>query len=128
MSKFSRSKGQRGEREWRKWLLDRLGCIFARRGRQSRSGGREEPDVKDGIPGTHPECKRVEKLNIWAALAQAEADAAVNGLIPYVAFRRNRGQWNVAVPADFLVQFSLAVVQQALEGGFLTNEDIHRGR
>ena len=124
MGRASRAKGQRGEREWRKWLLNNLGCIFARRGWQTRGGGMEEPDVKDGIPGTHPEVKRVEKLNIWAAMAQAEEDAAVRGHIPYTAFRRNRGRWYVCTPADDLVGLSVAVVKQALDGGFLTAKDI----
>ena len=111
MSKASRDKGKRGEREWRRWLIDNLGCILARRGYQTRAGGKEEADVKDGIPGTHAEVKRVEKLSIWAALKQAREDADIRGQLPYVAFRRNRDHWNVAVPAEVLVQFSLAVVR-----------------
>lgn len=122
--RFARSKGQRGEREWRKWLLDHLGCIFARRGYQTRAGGLEEPDVKNSIPGTHPEVKRVEKLNIWAAMAQAQEDAATRGEIPYVAFRRNRGEWYVCTPAANLVDLSVAIVKQAQEGGFLTAKDV----
>lgn len=95
----SRSKGQRGEREWANILRvefpDLAGEI--RRGLQSRGGGAEVADV-EGIPGYHFEVKRVENLAIWKSLAQAESDADP-GDIPVLAFRRNFGKWYVAIDA-----------------------------
>ena len=44
------------------------------------------------------ECKNTEHLKIWEALAQAEANAVKEGLIPLLAFRRNRSEAYVAIP------------------------------
>lgn len=47
------------------------------------------------------ECKNSERLNIWAALAQAENNA--NGLYPAVVFSRNRAGVYIALRfEDFL--------------------------
>ena len=94
----SRDKGQRGEREWAAFLKERFPHLEFRRGLQARGGGKEVMDV-EGLPGYHQEVKRVEKLNIWQALAQAEDDADPQ-LSPLVPFRRNRGEWYVALRAD----------------------------
>lgn len=90
----SRDKGKRGELEFAHFLKDNHG-IDARRGQQF-SGGNESPDVV-GVPGLHLEVKRVESLNIHAAVAQATKDAA--GLPWAVAHRRNGGKWLVTVDA-----------------------------
>lgn len=114
----SRSKGQRGEREWASVLRGRFPGLAFRRGLQSRGGGKEVMDV-EGLPGFHCEVKRVEKLNIWQALAQAESDSDP-GLIPIVPFRRNRGGWYVALRADDfldLVADRVLPVRQATEDG-----------
>ena len=51
-----------------------------------------------GLTGIHPEVKRVERLNIHEAMAQAvtEAQGRADGL-PTVFFRRDRGEWLVAM-------------------------------
>lgn len=98
MSALSRNKGARGEREWAAFL-SALG-FDAHRGQQ-RHGGPDSPDVRGGIPGTHAEVKRVEKLNIWQAMEQAQAEAP-EGDIPYVAHRRNRSPWLVTLRASDL--------------------------
>lgn len=94
----SRSKGQRGEREWANVLRVEFPELEFRRGLQSRGGGAEVADV-EGLPGFHFEVKRVENLAIWKALAQAENDADAQ-LVPVVAFRRNFGKWYVAIAAE----------------------------
>ena len=96
----SRAKGQRGEREWIKYLLTFFPSLEGKlkRGLQSRGGGKEVPDVED-FPVYHWEVKRVEKLNIWNAQKQAVADAE-EGKIPALAYRRNHGDWWVSLPAD----------------------------
>lgn len=94
-----RQKGARGEREWAEFLRDH-GWPHARRGQQ-RSGV-DQADVIDGPLGYHWEVKRVEQLNVWAALRQAERDAGEN--VPAVAMRRNRTPWVVVLPAEHALE------------------------
>lgn len=111
----SRTKGNVGEREWAKWLRDNLGCADACRGQQHR-GGPDSPDVRNGIPGTHCEVKRVERLNLEAAMEQAE-DEAGEYEVPYVAHRKNRKPWNITIRAKDLLRlyFCLAHHQHERE-------------
>jgi Holliday junction resolvase len=102
----SRTKGVRGEIEWRDWLRDR-GCAEARRGQQF-SGSAESPDVVGGWCGTHAEVKRVESLNIHKAMQQACDDCG--GAVPYVAHRRNKGKWLITILADDVEKFARAVL------------------
>lgn len=88
----SREKGKKGERE--------LAGILKAHGYKSRRGQQYcgtsgEADVV-GIPGVHIECKRVEKLNIYTAMAQAVRDARP-GEIPTVFHRKNREGWLVTM-------------------------------
>lgn len=58
-----------------------------------------------GLPGVHIEAKNVQRLNIWAALAQSKRDAEAdgNGDIPALFFKRNYCGWYVALPlVDFV--------------------------
>lgn len=95
----SREKGARGEREFAGILRSRFPDLEFERGIQTRGGGAEAADVF-GLPGIHWEVKYVEALNVWSALAQAERDAKVHGLIPALGFRRNRAPWYIAQPAE----------------------------
>lgn len=52
-----------------------------------------------GLPHIHIECKRVEKLNIYDAVAQAIRDAK-NGDKPAVFHRKNRCNWLVTMELD----------------------------
>lgn len=52
-----------------------------------------------GLPHIHIECKRVEKLNIYDAIAQAKRDAK-NGDKPTVFHRKNRCNWLVTMELD----------------------------
>lgn len=95
----SRSKGKRGEIEWRNELRA-AGWPDAKRGQQR--SGLEEADVVGGPVGIHWEVKRVERLNLAEAVAQAERDA--QGSVPVVAHRRNRErEWRATVPARWLL-------------------------
>ena len=88
----ARNKGASGERELASLLRDtwgydvHRGMVFC-----------GESDMV-GLKGIHPEVKRVERLNIHEAMAQAirEADKRNDGL-PTVFFRRNRGEWLVTM-------------------------------
>ncbi len=90
----SKQKGARGEREWAKVCRDE-GYSNARRGQQYN--GLEGEDVV-GLPGIHNEVKRVQRLNIYDAMAQAKADA--DGKIPIVAHRKNHCEWLVTMTAE----------------------------
>lgn len=92
MGKMSREKGKAGEREFAG--LCRAHGYDARRGRQFNGLGGE--DVV-GLPGVHVEVKRVERLDLYGAMAQSRHDA--HGKVPIVAHRRNRSEWLVTLPA-----------------------------
>ena len=96
MSKASQRKGAAGERELA-LLLSKLGYDIERGG--SLSFG-EKPDLS-GLPGVHVEVKRVERLNVAAAMAQAVRDAErFHDGAPAVFHRRNREQWLVTMRLD----------------------------
>ena len=100
MSKMSRDKGKRGELEFAKLLRDE--GFTAARGQQY-SGGADSPDVVHNVPGVHFEVKRVERLNLKAAMDQADNDADPKD-IPVVAHRKNHEPWYVTMFAeDFLL-------------------------
>ena len=106
MGRASREKGKRGEREAAAELAAILGCD-ARRGVQYQ-GGPGSPDVVlDGVP-IHVEAKRVERLQLWAALEQAKADAPA-GSVPIVWHKPNRRGSVVIVETDNLWQLAHAV-------------------
>lgn len=94
----SRQKGAAGERELAN-VLKEYG-YDTRRGQQY-SGINGDADVV-GIPGLHIECKRVEKLNLDAALEQSKRDAR-EGEMPVVIHRKNRQEWKVTLSLkDFI--------------------------
>ena len=95
ISMNSRQKGKRGELELAKEL--RYLGYEARRGQQY-SGANGDADLI-GIPHIHIECKRVERLNIEDAMAQAIGDAK-HGEHPAVFHRKNRGKWMVTMLLD----------------------------
>ena len=85
----SRSKGKRGELEWRDVIRSR--GYEARRGQQF-SGSPDSPDVVTNLP-FHFEVKRVEKLSIYKAMQQAKDECGSKP--PIVAHRKNGGEWLV---------------------------------
>lgn len=92
----SRMKGKTGELELAE-LLREHGFSGAARGVQYK-GGPDSPDVI-GVPGCHIECKRVEALQLYAALEQAQKDAGP-GDTPLVAHRKNRKPWVAILHLD----------------------------
>ena len=95
----SLNKGKNGERELADFIRQR--GFAARRGVQYAGGG-DSPDVVHNIPGIHIECKRTETLQMWPALAQAQADCQP-GNMPVVFHRPSRRPWIVILGAsDFL--------------------------
>lgn len=88
----SREKGAKGERELARKLKEY--GYESRRGQQY-CGANGDADVV-GLPGVHIECKRVERLNIYDALAQSKSDAR-DGEIPVVMHRKNHCEWLVTM-------------------------------
>lgn len=98
MAVNSRRKGAAGERELARKLKE-YGYHEARRSVQYN--GKTEEGQADllGLPGIHIECKRVEKLNLYDAMAQAIHDAK-DGELPSVFHRRNHCEWLVTMRLD----------------------------
>lgn len=93
--KNSRRKGAEGERELAGKLREY--GYGSRRGQQY-CGANGDADVV-GLPGIHIECKRVEKLNLYDAMAQSVHDAK-EGEVPSVFHRKNRCEWLVTLRFD----------------------------
>ena len=90
----SKAKGSAGERELCMWLTAH--GYPARRNEQRYIGGKGNPDISaEGLERFHLEIKRMERLNIHAAMHQAERDA--DGRIPAVVHRRNREPWLITM-------------------------------
>lgn len=92
----SKMKGKRGELEWAS--VCREHGYDCRRTAQYCGNTGDASDVV-GLPGIHQEVKRVEALNLYAAIKQASRDAK-NGLVPIVAHRKNNLPWLVTMRAD----------------------------
>ena len=76
------------------------------------------PDLV-GLPGVHIECKRVEKLNLYAAMEQAQRDAdRFQDGAPCVFHRRNRKPW--------LVTMQLTDWMELYKGGNYDRANHHR--
>ena len=93
MAKKSQRKGAAGERE--------LAALLCENGYPVQRGGSlsfgEVPDLV-GLPGIHVECKRVERLNLSQAMAQAVRDAEkFQDGAPAVFHRSNRQPWMVTM-------------------------------
>jgi len=91
----SKRKGNNGEREFA-----RLCCsegYTVRRGQQY--DGIEGEDVI-GLPFTHVEVKRVERLNIGEAMRQSIRDSRFSGKMPIVAHRKNNENWLITLTAE----------------------------
>lgn len=92
----SRNKGKVGELEVAAMLREH--GFDARRGQQF-SGSPDSPDVVTDLEGHHVEVKRTERLDLYAAVDQAAADAP-EGAMPVVFHRRSRKPWVVIMPAE----------------------------
>lgn len=95
----SKQKGARGERELAKVL--RAYGFKTRRGQQY-CGANGDADVI-GLPNIHIECKRVERLNLYDAMAQSKSDAK-QGEIPVVMHRKDKCDWLVTLSLDDFIE------------------------
>ena len=94
----------------------------ARRGIQTRDGGKEAGDVIVSLVPVHIECKATERSSPWAALRQARAEASEN-CYPIVIHKRNREGAVVIVDLDdFLTMTAGWAVEQQLLAQFSRTE------
>jgi Holliday junction resolvase len=96
----SRAKGCRGERELSSKLKEY--GYETRRGQQF-CGNNGDADVV-GLDGIHIECKRVEHLNLYNAMAQATSDKKEEE-IPVVMHRKDRCEWLVTMTLEKWIDF-----------------------
>ena len=97
----SKRKGKNGELELCRALR---GHGYECKRSVQYSGANGDADVV-GLPGIHIECKRVERLNLYDAIAQAKHDAR-EGETPVVMHRKDRCGWLVTLElADFITKF-----------------------
>lgn len=92
----SRQKGKRGELEAAA-LLREHGFV-ARRGQQF-AGGPDSPDLVTDLEGFHVEVKRTQRLDLYAAVSQADEEKK-EGDQPLVLHRMNRRPWLVTMLAE----------------------------
>ena len=91
----SKAKGAKGERELSNKLKDY--GYNTRRGQQY-CGANGDADVV-GLEGIHIEVKRVERLNLYDAMAQAKHDKKESEK-PTVFHRKDRHEWLVTMTLD----------------------------
>lgn len=82
--------------------------------------GEKGADIKDysKMVPLSIECKNVERLDIWKAIDQSEANADISG-IPCVVFKKNGREAYAALPWKFVM--ALLVIWQ---NGLVTEEEI----
>jgi hypothetical protein len=100
--KASRRKGKSGELELAH-AMQAYGFSDCHRSAQ-RAGSIESADLI-GLPGLHPEVKRVERLNIQKAMEQAIRDSNGSDHIPAVFHRRNGTSWLVTLRLEDFVSY-----------------------
>lgn len=90
----SKQKGKRGELE----LVHKLNDLGFETRRTAQYNGKETGSLADlvGINGVHIEAKRVERLNLEAAMEQAIRDAKEDEA-PMVFHRKNGKPWMVTM-------------------------------
>ena len=95
---FSKAKGKRGEREARDDFAFHLRLPIGKEGVYrgvQYQGGTDSPDIVIKGLDVHVEVKRVEALNLYKAIEQAEQDAG--GKRPYCVWHRKNNKPSVAI-------------------------------
>jgi len=96
----SKRKGALGELVLSKLIQQTFG-IDARRGQQY-CGNADSHDIHTSLP-INFECKRTERLNLEAALDQAESECHP-GTVPVVVSKKNKKDWVLSVRWSHLVE------------------------
>ena len=103
----SKAKGKAGELELVA-ELKRLLDPQAHRSQQYSGKGESSADVITPNVRIHWECKRRQRLDVYEAIEQADADADEDKM-PIVAWRKNGKPWLVVMPLDYLPQAATEV-------------------
>ena len=105
MSKInSRQKGCVGERQMAQEIERVMGWTANRMAQHCGDAGDSDILIHQ-LPQVFAEVKRVEKLNVQAAMDKAAEQAEAAGKIPVLFHRRNRTPWLVTLKLDQLPQF-----------------------
>jgi len=104
----SRAKGARGELELANHLKGKFGWEARRTQQYAGHSGDASDVVIQELPSLHVEVKRVQKLNLDAAMAQAIRDC--HGKTPTVWHRKDRGQWMVTLRLEDLISIAEQVM------------------
>lgn len=96
----SRQKGKRGELELVHFFRERGLSAYRTQQHSGRAGDDDVRIVE--LPWVHNECKRTEKVRIYAALDQAARDA-VEGRVPMVWHRQNGKAWIAITDAGYQI-------------------------
>jgi hypothetical protein len=100
--KASRRKGKGGELELAHVMQ---GYGFSACHRSAQYAGSIESTDLIGLPGLHPEVKRVEHLNLQKAMEQAIQDSNESNNIPAVFHRRNGTSWLVTLRLEDFISY-----------------------
>lgn len=96
----AKAKGRRLQKDVRDQLLSNAPTLEPDDIRSTSMGaGGEDLLLSPAARRKYPfsfECKNTERLNIWDAIGQAEANAGQH--VPAVVFKRNKSQIYVALP------------------------------
>lgn len=106
MATNGKRKGKEGELE----LAHKLEEYGYKTKRSVQYNGKDGQADVIGLPHIHIECKRVEKLNIYDAIAQAKRDAK-NDDKPAVFHRKNRCNWLVTMELDKFMEIYDGYIQ-----------------
>ena len=104
----SRRKGARGELELANHLKEKFGWEARRTQQYAGLSGDASDVVISQMPSLHVEVKRVQHLNLTAAMAQAIRDC--HGKTPTVWHRKDRGQWMVTLRLEDLISIAEQVM------------------
>jgi hypothetical protein len=101
----AKAKGRRLQQYLRDMILARFDFLEPDDVRNTSMGASGEdillsPAARKAFPYA-PECKNQERLNVWDALAQAEANAGDH--VPLLVFKRNRSDVYAAMKLDDLM-------------------------
>lgn len=100
MATNGKLKGKKGELE----LAHKLQEYGYEARRSVQYNGKDGQADVVGLPHIHVEVKRVEKLNLYNAMEQAQRDAKGDDS-PAVFHRKNRSNWLVTMELDDFMKF-----------------------
>ena len=123
MATNGKRKGKEGELE----LAHKLEEYGYKTKRSVQYNGKDGQADVIGLPKIHIECKRVEKLNIYDAIAQAKRDAK-NGDMPTVFHRKNRCNWLVTMELkDFMLLYDGYINSEKIKAYIVNNTEGDNG-